>query len=160
MRFGSQCEPSVRLVLETCCLYDSMETLSWFCPCVWLTRPHLSPSWRSPRLAASHSSVPSGSDLCRACLILCSCLEGPLVPGFTLRNAGSTGFRGQWTVYCAPIDSGAFWVPNWTRSLSLSGALVVTYMYMQAYHCITYSAEPHEVPFEVLCLLREVILAP
>lgn len=95
MRFGSQCEPSVRLVLQKCCLYDPMETVSCFCPCVWLTRPHLSPSWRPPRLAASHSSVPSGTDLCRTCLILCSCMEGPLVPGFTLRNARSAGFRGS-----------------------------------------------------------------
>lgn len=94
MRFGSQCEPSVRLVLQKCCLYDPMETLSWFCPCVWLTRPHLSPSLGPPRLAASHSNVSSGTDLCRTCLILCSCREGPLVPGFTLWNAGSVGFRG------------------------------------------------------------------
>lgn len=108
MRFGSQCEPSVRLVLQKCCLYDPMETLSWFCPCVWLTRPHLSPNWRPPRLAASHSSVPSGIDLCRACLILCCCMEGPLVPGFTPRNARSAGFRGQWTVHCASIHLGAF----------------------------------------------------
>lgn len=46
MRFGSQHEPSVRLVLQKCCLYDPMETLFWFCPYVWLTRPHLSPNWR------------------------------------------------------------------------------------------------------------------
>lgn len=125
MSFGSQCEPSMRLVLETCYLYDPMETFSWFCPCVWLTRPHLSPSCRPPRLAASHNTVPSGFDLCRACLSLCSCMEGPLVPGFTLRNARSVGFRGQWTIYCAPVDSGAFWVPNRTHSLSLPGAIHV-----------------------------------
>lgn len=118
MRFDSQCEPSVRLVLQKCCLYDPIETLSWFCPCVWLTRPHLSPCWRPPHLAASHSSIPSGIDLCRACLILCSYVEGPLVPDFTLRNARSARFRRQWTFHCAPIHSGAFSQPD-TLSVSL-----------------------------------------
>lgn len=109
MRFGSQHEPSVRLVRQKCCLYDSIETLFWFCPYVWLTRPHLSPNWRPPCLAAFHNSVPRGHNLCRACLILCNSMKGSLVPGFTLWNERLVGFRGQWVGHCTAGNSGAFW---------------------------------------------------